>query len=481
MPVVAGNQSNGNAGTKACDGAGKARMKTIPSKDYILLPLWTADPLFSKSSKSSPDAGFKPSGDDENKVTKEPRKEGGDLSKEDERDDQQNKVIAASTNEDSDVGGKTSIELSDDPDMPALEDFVYSDNDEDVGTEADMNNLDTTIQVSSIPTTRVHKNHPLEQVIRDLQLSTLTRKMSQQNLEEYVEPKKVIQALQDPSWIKAMQEELLQFKNKKDERGIVIKNKTRLVAQGYTQEEGIDHDEVFTHVARIEAIWLFLAYASFKDFVVYQMDVKTASTPIETQKPLLKDENVCAFARYQVNPNVSHLHALGRKSTTGGCQFLGCRLISWQCKKQTVVVNSTTEAEDSNEKKLIQMIKIHTDKNVTDLLTKAFDDDWNGMEKLVITVLVWSTAKAKTINEETQIHALVDGKKIVITESSVMRDLQLVDENGIDCLLNTTIFENLALMGLKTTVWNEFSSVMASAIICLATNQTFNFSKLIFD
>ncbi|GJU40315.1 putative ribonuclease H-like domain-containing protein [Tanacetum coccineum] len=367
-----------------------------------------------------------------------------------------------------------------------------------------------------------------------------------------------------------MQEELLQFKlqevwtlvdlpngkraigskwgfmNKKDERGIVIRNKARLVAQGYTQEEGIDYDEVFAPVARIEAIRLFLAYASFKDFVVYQMDVKsafhpdfsdrvykvekalyglhqaprawyetlstylldngfqrgkidktlfikrykgdillvqvyvddiifgstkkelciafeklmhekfqmssmgeltfflglqvkqkkdgifisqdkyvaeilkkfrftevkTASTPIETQKPLLKDEDgeevdvhmyrsmigslmyltssrpdimfaVCACARYQVNPKVSHLHAmkrifrylkgqlklglwylkdypfdlvaytdsdyvgasLDRKSTTGGCQFLGCRLISWQCKKQTVVANSTTEAE----------------------------------------------------------------------------------------------------------------------------------------
>ncbi|GKC92870.1 putative ribonuclease H-like domain-containing protein [Tanacetum coccineum] len=114
------------------------------------------------------------------------------------------------------------------------------------------------------------------------------------------EPKKVIQALKDPSWIEAMQEELLQFKlqqvwtlvdlphgkraigtkwvyrNKKDERGIVIRNKARLVAQGYTQEEGIDYDEVFAPVARIEAIRLFLAYASFKDFVVYQMDVKSA-------------------------------------------------------------------------------------------------------------------------------------------------------------------------------------------------------------
>ncbi|GKD72076.1 putative ribonuclease H-like domain-containing protein [Tanacetum coccineum] len=107
------------------------------------------------------------------------------------------------------------------------------------------------------------------------------------------EPKKVIQALKDPSWIKVMQEELLQFKlqqiwtlvdlphskraigtkwvymNKKDERGIVIRNKARLVAQGYTQEEGIDYNEVFAPVARIEAIRMFLAYASFKDFVVY--------------------------------------------------------------------------------------------------------------------------------------------------------------------------------------------------------------------
>ncbi|GJX07855.1 putative ribonuclease H-like domain-containing protein [Tanacetum coccineum] len=153
---------------------------------------------------------------------------------------------------------------------------------------------------------------------------------------------------------------------------------------------------------------------------------------------------VCACARYQVNPKVSHLHVVKRifrylkgqpklglwypkdspfdlvaytnsdyarasldmKSTTGGCQFLGCRLISWQCKKQTVVANSTTKAEyvvassccgqvlwiqnqlldygDCNEKKLIQMVKINIDKNVADLLTKAFDIDdgnavWNGI------------------------------------------------------------------------------------------------------
>ncbi|GKC87033.1 putative ribonuclease H-like domain-containing protein [Tanacetum coccineum] len=115
-----------------------------------------------------------------------------------------------------------------------------------------------------------------------------------------IEPKKVTQALTDPSWIEAMQDELLQFRlqkvwrlvdlpkgkhaigtkwvyrNKKDERGIVVRNKARLVAQGYTQEEGIDYDEVFAPVARIEAIRLFLAYASFMGFIVYQMDVKSA-------------------------------------------------------------------------------------------------------------------------------------------------------------------------------------------------------------
>ncbi|GKE29433.1 hypothetical protein Tco_1444817, partial [Tanacetum coccineum] len=157
--AVAGNQSNGNVGTKACDDASKARMETVHSKDYILLPLWTADPPFSQSSKSSHVARFKPLGDDEKKVTKEPRKECGDPSKGDERDDQDknasvnntNNVNAASTNEVNAVGIKASIELPDDPDMTALEDIIYSDDDEDVGVEADMNNLDAFMPVSPIP------------------------------------------------------------------------------------------------------------------------------------------------------------------------------------------------------------------------------------------------------------------------------------------------------------------------------------------
>ncbi|GJX90605.1 ribonuclease H-like domain, reverse transcriptase, RNA-dependent DNA polymerase [Tanacetum coccineum] len=580
-----------------------------------------------------------------------------------------------------------------------------TDNEEDGVT--DYNNMDPTIDVSSTPTHRIHKNHPQSQIIGKSTAGVLTRRklkesdsVHHQALLSFIykqnrtnhkdqqtclfacflsqeEPKKVSQALADESWVEAMQEELLQFKlqdvwvlcdlpdgkrvigtkwvfrNKRDERGTIIKNKARLVAQGYRQEEGVDYDEVFAPVARIEAIRLFLAFASFMGFTVYQMDVKSAflygniteevyvkqppgfedpthpnkvyrvvkalyglhqaprawyerlstfllkhgyrrgaidktlfikkdgrdimlvqvyvddiifgstkssmvkdfeelmqkefkmssmgeltfflglqvkqsnagiflsqdkyvkdilnkfdfrtikpaSTPIEAHKSLGKDEEgedvdvhlyrsmigclmyltasrpdimfaVCLCARFQVTPKVSHLHAVkrifrylkhqpklglwypkdspfhleafsdsdyagdnhDRRSTSGGCQYLGRRLVSWQCKKQTIVAISSTEAEyvaaasccaqvlwmqnqlldygfnfmnteihidnesticivrnpvlhsktkhiqirhhfiqDCYEQRLINVVKVHTDDNVADLLTKGFD------------------------------------------------------------------------------------------------------------
>ncbi|GJY11647.1 hypothetical protein Tco_0380956 [Tanacetum coccineum] len=93
----------------------------------------------------------------------------------------------------------------------------------------------------------------------------------------------------------------------------------------------------------------------------------------------------------------------------------------------------------------------------------------------------WAIAKAKIVNGERQIQALVDKKKVIITEKSVRSDLILEDAEGTDCLPNDVIFEQLTLMSAKTTTWNEFSSTMASAIIYLTTNQKFNFSKYIFD
>nr|GEY74377.1 hypothetical protein [Tanacetum cinerariifolium] len=338
--------------------------------------------------------------------------------------------------------------------------------------EADLCNMESSIPASPTPTFRIHKDHPKSQIIGPV--------------ETHEEPKKIFDALKDlrvrpigTKWV---------LKNKKDERGIVIRNKARLVAQGYTQEEGFDYEKVFAPVARIEAIRLFLAYASFMGFIVYHMDVKStflygiideevyvmqplgfqdpefpdrvykvekamyglhqapkawyvlqkkdgiflsqdkyvgdilkkfgyldvrsANTPMDKENPWGKDGPgkdvelhlyrsmigsliyltasrpdimfaVYACTRHQVTPKECHLYAVkrifrylkgnpklglwylkespfdlvaysdndyggatqDRKSTTGGCQFLGKRLISWQCKKQTIVATSKTEAE----------------------------------------------------------------------------------------------------------------------------------------
>ncbi|GJZ45470.1 putative ribonuclease H-like domain-containing protein [Tanacetum coccineum] len=121
----------------------------------------------------------------------------------------------------------------------------------------------------------IHNIHPQSQILGDPKSYVQTRSRVQQTLGAHAlkEPKKIFEALQDDSWVEAMQEELLQ--NKRDERGVVVRNKARLVAQGHRQEEGIDYDEVFAPVARIEAIRLFLAFASFIGFIVYQMDIKS--------------------------------------------------------------------------------------------------------------------------------------------------------------------------------------------------------------
>ncbi|GKD22563.1 hypothetical protein Tco_1224266, partial [Tanacetum coccineum] len=167
------------------------------------------------------DIESKPSNDDRKKVDEDPRKD--NECKDQEKEDNVNStnnvnsagnvntvsltINAASTNEVNVVGGKTSIELLFDPNMPALEDyniFNLSRDDEDDCVEADMNNLDTTIQVSHIPTTKIHKDHPLEQVIGDLQSATQTRKMSKKFEGTWEEPTKVIHALKDPSWIEVM-------------------------------------------------------------------------------------------------------------------------------------------------------------------------------------------------------------------------------------------------------------------------------------
>ncbi|GJT85063.1 putative ribonuclease H-like domain-containing protein [Tanacetum coccineum] len=590
--------------------------------------------------------------------------------------------------------------------MDQLSSGIFTSSSYDDDFRATLTNLAPAVEVNPVPTKRVNTIHPQSQILGDLASPVMTRSRAQKSkfgesafigyiqdqqrtnhtdqlhclsacFLSQLEPTSIAKALEDPDWVDAMQEEMQQFinqqvwklvplpagkhaigtkwilKNKRDARGIVVRNKARLVAQGHRQEEGIDYDEVFAPVARIEAIRLFLAFASYMGFLVYQLDVKsaflygeieeevyvtqpkgfedpyfpkhvyrvvkalyglhqaprawyarlsafllqhnyrrgtidktlfikkdsrdillvqvyvddiifgstnkawcdefevlmkgefemsamgemtfflglqvkqlpdgifisqdkyvkdmltkfdmesvrTATTPYEAAKTKLKDETdppvnvhlyrsmigslmyltasrpdimfaVSACSRHQVTPLTSHLNAVkkifkylkgqpklglwypkdspfqleaysdsdyagshgDRKSTTGGCQFLGRRLISWQCKKQTIVATSSTEAEyvaaasccaqvlwiqnqlldygfnfmntkifidnqsticivknpvfhqrtkhieirhhfirDANEKNLIQVLKIHTDENVADLLTKAFD------------------------------------------------------------------------------------------------------------
>ncbi|GJY99545.1 putative ribonuclease H-like domain-containing protein [Tanacetum coccineum] len=205
--------------------------------------------------------------------------------------------------------------------------FSSSSYDDEFG--ADLNNLASTVEVSPVATKRINTIHPQSLIIGDHTSAVQTRSkvnktttgesafisyihdQQRDNHTDFqhclfacflsqVEPRSVAQALEDPSWVDAMQEEMQQFKfqnvwvlvdlpegkyaigtkwilkNKRDARGIVVRNKARLVAQGHRQEEGIDYDEVFAPVARIEAIRLFLAFASYMGFMVYQMDVKSA-------------------------------------------------------------------------------------------------------------------------------------------------------------------------------------------------------------
>nr|GEX39421.1 putative ribonuclease H-like domain-containing protein [Tanacetum cinerariifolium] len=596
-------------------------------------------------------------------------------------------------------------QLPNDPDIPELEDIAYSDDEDDVGAEADFNNLETSITE---------------------------------------EPKR-------SHWYKWV------YMNKKDERGIVVRNKARLVIQGHIQEEGIDYKKVFAPVARIEAIRLFLAYASFMGFMVYQMDVKSAflygtikkevyvcqplgfeypdhpdkvykvvkalyglhqaprawyetlanyllengfqrgkinqtlfikrqkgdilmvqiyvddiifgatnkglcksfeklmkdkfqmssigeltfflglqvkqkkdgiiiiqdkyvaeilrkfgltegkssSTPIDTERPLLKDPDgedvdvhtyrsmigslmyltllrpdimfaVCACARFQVTPKASYLHAvkrifrylkgkphlglwypkdspfylvaysysdyagasLDRKSTTKGCQFLGCRLISWQCKKQTIVATSSTEAEYvvaasccAQVLWIQNQLLDYSDSPLLGVNTPRSDEDRLELMELMVfllpmvekggiivnvvdlqvsavrNMLLLDAFKprlgydpVKQVNDVTRLQALVDRKKVVVTKATIRDSLRLDDAEGVDYLPNEEIFVELARMGYekpstklmfykaffssrwkflihtilqcmsaKRTSWNEFSSSMASAVICLSS------------
>nr|GEX76602.1 uncharacterized mitochondrial protein AtMg00810-like [Tanacetum cinerariifolium] len=451
QPVTAGNQSNPSTGFQEEFDAGKIREEAI--QQYMLFPVWSTGSTNLQNKEG--DATF----DGKSHVDYFTGNRDFNEEFEDYSEDSSNDVSAASlivptvghnysnsTNPISDAGPTNSSsspthgqsllrDTYQPPDMVEREDIVYFDH-ENVGAEADFNNLETSI------TTYLH-----------VCILSFTR-----------EPKRVHQALKDPSWIEAMQEELLQFKMQQvwilvdlphgkreiengfhrgqiDQTLFIKKQKGEiLLVQIYVDDiifgatnkdlcksfEKLMKDKFQMSLMGELTFFLGLQVKQKEDGIFINQDKyvaeilkkfgltegKSASTPIDTEKPLLKDPDgedvdvyiyrsmirslmyltssrpdimfaVCACARFQVTPKVSHIHAvkrifrylkgkpnlglwypkdspfdlvaysdsdyagasLDRKSTTGGCQFFGSRLISWQCKKQTVVVTSSIEAE----------------------------------------------------------------------------------------------------------------------------------------
>nr|GEU72122.1 hypothetical protein [Tanacetum cinerariifolium] len=422
--VSAENQSNGDAGIQTDIHVGQASQEKAAVHKYILLPFISSNPPLSLTIQSS------------------------DVNASDQP------IDVNSGDQPRDVNAATGI-------------FDGAFDDRDLGAEADTNNLDSSTVVSPIPTTIVHKDNPKEQIIGDPNLNNQTRRMinfsketamvsfinrqKRTNHKDFqnclsacflsqIEPNKVIQALKDPSWIEAMQEELLQFKLQ---------------------------DSAFIYGKIEEEMYV-------------------------CQPPRFEDPNFPDKV-FKVKKALYGLHQALRawKSTTGGCQFLGCRLISSQHKKQTVVANSTTEAEYVDVSKncalLVldfqttpQMVIISpclTDKKqlASPGQTTTGKDFSNPLMDVNPTIYVscvkqfWATVKVQKVNDQEQIQALVDKMKVIITEGSIRSDFHFDDAKRTACLLKEEIFEGLARM-----------STMASAIIHLADNQKFNFSKYIF-
>nr|GEX99201.1 hypothetical protein [Tanacetum cinerariifolium] len=418
---------------------------------------------------------------------------------------------------------KDASQEPDDPNMPELEDITYSDDENVVGAEADFNNLETSITVSPIPTTKIHKNHHVSQIISDLSSTTQTRSMTRVVKDQgglshmfnddfhtcmfacflsQEEPKRKVWVLVDLPYGKRAIGTKWVYRNKRSERGIVVKNKARLIAQGHTQEEGIDYEEVFASVARIEAIRLFLAYASFMGSMVYQMDAPRAwyetlanyllensfqRGKIDQTLFIKKQKGVILQVQIYVDDIIFGLQIKQKKDGIFISQY---KYVAKILKKFRLTKGKSASTPIDTEKPLLK------DPDGEDVDVHTY--------RSMIGSLMYLTSSRPDImlavNDVTRLQALVDKKKVMVTEAAIREALRLDDVEGVDCLPNEEIFTELARMGYKKlstkltfykaffsnqwkflihtillsmsakqTSWNEFSSAMASAVICLST------------
>nr|GEW35077.1 hypothetical protein [Tanacetum cinerariifolium] len=356
-----------------------------------------------------------------------------------------------SNNSINEVNPADASQFLDDPDVSELEDITYSDDEDDVGAEADFNNLEHLSQ-----------------------------------------------------------------------------NKTRLVTQGHTQEEGIDYKEVFAPIVRIEAIRLFLAYASFMGFMVYQMDVKSEFL----YGTIEKEVYVCQPLRFEDPDHLDKVYKVVKvKQKKDGIFISQDKYVAEILKKFGLTEGKSASTPIDTEKPRLkdpdsEDVDVHTYRSMIGLLmyltssrpdimfavcactlfyvtpkdsalglwyskdspfdlVAYSDSDYAGasLDKKSTTggfavhkcygfsetagLRFWTTVAVKKVNDVMKFQALVDKKKVVVTEATIREALRLDDAEGC--------------MSSKRTSWNEFSSSMASAVICLSSDRKLNFSKYIFD
>nr|GEU52659.1 hypothetical protein [Tanacetum cinerariifolium] len=491
-------------------GKGKVRKETVSAQQYVLLLLWS---IGSQDPQNTDDNAAFDIKENKNEVHVSP-------SRSDKTKKHDDKAKRADKR-------KSPIDPSkypDDPDMPELDDIVYSDDEEDVGAEAGLSNLEKNISVSPIPTTRVHKDHHVTQIISDLTSAPQTRSM-----ERMVKEQGGLNQINDEDFHtylpKSKRAIVLKwvFRNKKDERRIVIKNKARLMdiksaflygtieVEVYVyQPLGFEDPDYPDKVYKVIKA-LYGLHQAPRAWKLGFTDVKSASTPIETEKPLLKDpdgEDMDAHI-YRYLKGKPHLGlwylkdspfnlvaysdsdyagaSLDRKSTIGGCQFLGCRLISWQCKKQTIIATSSTEAEyvaagekssmkllEWNFKELTSPKQMALGKDISNpfmagVTTPRCDEDSLELMELMV-FMFWASISIKKVNDVVQLRALIDGKKVVAIEDVIRQDLRLDDADGVECSPNEEIFAELALLrGLRGT-----SSVVPWHLPCYRVGKGFS-------
>nr|GEW80248.1 putative ribonuclease H-like domain-containing protein [Tanacetum cinerariifolium] len=263
VPVVAGKQTNGIAGTKETLVVGQDKKKKALEQEYILIPICTAGPLISQDAKDSaedarkkaPEVDAGEASDNDGQDNQVSRSEDGSLFQQDRQTEHNN-----STNDINTVSSSVST---------VGPSFVNA------ASQIPLNATGPSTSTIAFEEHSFKRFSPFNNAFSLLHVPMVTLRddtgifgnaYDDDVLHEEVDMNNVASSYAIPE----------ATKNKKDERGIVIKNKARLVTPGHTQEEVIDYNEVFAPIARIEAIRLFLAYSSFKDFVVYQIDVKSA-------------------------------------------------------------------------------------------------------------------------------------------------------------------------------------------------------------